>query len=105
MEWTAIGSHAGKILVAGHNKTKKRLEYLLVDAATFISSDRLTVTEKVEDSCESAVNSRIDIDNHMHSRFTVICSLSHQTDEYRRQTGCRLLQDIALYRHLGSDWR
>ena len=45
--WTAVGSHGGKILAAGHNKTKKRLEYLLVEAATMAATDRLTVAERV----------------------------------------------------------
>ena len=45
--WTAVGSYGGKILAAGINKTKKRLEYLLVDAVTMVVTDRLTVADKV----------------------------------------------------------
>ena len=53
--WMAVGSHGGKILTAGHNSTRERLEYLLVDGENMKALDRVTVTEKVERGKESGV--------------------------------------------------
>ena len=51
--WQAVGSEGGKIVLGGHNETKNRLEYLLVEAATMTPLDRLTVTQQTTGGRES----------------------------------------------------
>ena len=53
--WQAVGSEGGKIVVGGHNETKKRLEYLLVEVVMMTPLDRLTVTEQTTDGKETGV--------------------------------------------------
>ena len=83
--WTAVGCHGGKILAAGHNKTKKRLEYLLVEAATMAATDRLTMAEQVGDKGVNFVQlTTVD------GRLVAVCCRYEQHVDILRVVGDRL---------------
>ena len=76
------------ILAAGHIKTKKRLEYVLVEAATMTVADRLTVKEKVDQTNGSVVR-HIKLTS-LGGRLVAVCCRASQYIDILQVTGNRL---------------